>query len=67
MYQVGRPSELKGDDPWFETAEAAIEHARRMHKGEDADNPFGFDPVGVWDDRSDWAYLWFDGHLFKRQ
>lgn len=64
-YQVGKPFDLKSSDPWFTTIEAAIEHANQMHHGF-KDHPFGRDTVAIWDDRSDYVVLFFDGEMFRK-
>lgn len=59
-YQVGRPNDLKASDPWYDDAAEAVAAADAIHQ-EDTN-----DPVGVWDERSEWVYLFFDGQQFVR-
>jgi hypothetical protein len=48
-FQVGKPGDLNSDDPWFFDERDAINHAARLHE---TSSPFGKEPVGIWDDRS---------------
>ena len=62
-FQVGKPHDLNSDDPWFFDERDAIQHAARLHE---TALPFGKEPVGIWDDRSQWLWLFYDGEQFRK-
>lgn len=63
-FQVGKPGDLRSSDPWFRDVHDAIEHAGKLHR---TANPFGWETVAIWDDRSVYVYLFFDGEMFERR
>ncbi len=65
-YQVGKPARLQPNDPWFLTEQAAIEHANSLHakRGKHGSDSL-FETVAIWDERSSYVWLFFDGQMFR--
>ena len=62
-FQVGKPHDLNSTDPWFHDERDAIEAAAKLHR---ESSPFGLEPVGIWDDRSQWVWLFYDNEQFRK-
>lgn len=58
-FQVGCPEHLRNSDPWFEQLDDAYTAARELHAKKK------FEPVAIWDNRSDYVALFYDGQEFK--
>lgn len=59
-YRIGKPSDLRDDDPWFNDEREAIEAAAQLHR-ESKDEI----PVAVWDEQCRYVWLFFDGEMFR--
>lgn len=59
-FQVGKPHDFSSEDPWFQDEREAIEYAAGWHREDHSE------PVGIWDDRNQWLWLFYDGEQFRR-